>query len=1328
MVLRVEFNDWRPSDGTGAGGLSGLGEVFTSSARSFVQSGSVFAGVQSIDEAYERRIKAVKDAVGISLVHPGLRVSLTGEASDPYGDFDKELVDLAERHPDKAALIRADLSPLAEANARRRIAEQNADDVLRRYHGAWGTGTVASFAGGMFGTFQDPVNAMANLIGPWGGARAGINGLIWMGLKQGAANAAVEAAQQPIVQYWRQRAGLNVTAADIAFQVGAAGALGFGLDAGVRGAYRGVQRARGLEARLDGDGYVDGYWTPEQALEDAARKSKNETLRKAAAGDVGAMETLAKETGAIEDLSIRGAIEDLKNADSVPTHVPGVDSGEHLSRLAQALRHADDPDANPPPLRAEAVPEARGVSIADDVPAPSGRVATIDGKPATFASIDLKRTITDAATFQFKRGGDIEGSTGRLGGVERWDPVAAGRAVIFQRRDGAHVIADAHQRRSLAMRLADQETVVEAVVLREADGWTPGDVKALAAKKNLQEGSGTVIDAAAIIRERPDIIDKSVPLGSDAMRQARSLARLSDEAFGHVVAGVVHPGHAAMIADLVPDKSRHASVLMELVEADPANAAQARLLLNEIIALPVTVEDQMTLLGVWRIERSLMKERVGVLEAALKALRTDARVLRLVNREADRLEGAGNRVAADTNAARATEAALIEDVIQGLATTHGPVSTWLTEAARAVNEGQPKRRAADAFVAKVADVLDREGLAGLSAPEPRRQLDDGGIDDVRGPSADVQIQRLEQELSDDIARATDPTRAELEAEGQQALFALARGDVPVDVAVKLAEAEARARVIIDGPEYRSASRIDPATETVRRPGYGTPEDLASRRYITPEGEIVGSRAAELYLYERAIGRVPGGVERGRRLFVVIGYPGAGKSSIVESLQAQFRAAHLVNDDAKLIIPEYDGGKGAARVHEEAGQLMGRVAAAAMKAGDSVIIEKLGTTDASIVRVADQFRSGGYSVSLVHVDVPREIAMERAARRFVSSGRAVPAGIYDTLDARGVFDRLITEEGRIDEHATISWDVAKSEWVITRADGSLVSLQIRQRPGRPVGGVRPDRGGGAGDGLSGGIAPEATAGEGSRAGKVVSDRDPSLNFISLLKPETWSHTPLADAAARDIRKAVDEVVARLPDGVKARVEDRLVFGGREIDGRYDLTDGAVYISLRSADPVRVARHEEVHVLRNLGLIDDGEWRLLLDHAAANNLGERYDIQGRYAEAYRKMFGDQADDRLLEETIAEMVADYGGGARFGSMVDQVLQVVVDFVNGLARALGLKGFRTVGDVFRAIESGEIGRRAARNVDTAVEPTRRAPLRNDLYDAGRSGHAGDVVEACRR
>lgn len=339
-----------------------------------------------------------------------------------------------------------------------------------------------------------------------------------------------------------------------------------------------------------------------------------------------------------------------------------------------------------------------------------------DGKPMRMRRVDPKNVIADAKTFQFKSGGDQAGVTDRLKGVKTWDPAASGKTIMFERADGQLVIADGHQRLGLAKRLEaeGQQVKMDAVVLRERDGWAPRDVYAYAALKNIKESSGNALDMAKVMRERPDLVNGSMPLSDAKVREAVNLSKLSKDAFDMVVGGAIKPEYAAAVGARVGEASRHADLLAEMAKSNIASGQHAAIYVDQALAAGSTTETQTGLFGDETHTRSLIAERAAVLDKAISALRSDKRIFSLLEREAGTIEGVGNRLSHEANAARAGEAGNQAALIEALAKNRGPVSDMLESAARAMAEGKKPQVAARGFVKAVGDTLKSGGINALT--------------------------------------------------------------------------------------------------------------------------------------------------------------------------------------------------------------------------------------------------------------------------------------------------------------------------------------------------------------------------------------------------------------------------------------------------------------------------------------------------------------------------------------------------------------------------------------------------------------------------------------
>jgi hypothetical protein len=796
MVLMWERPRFDLTSTARGGEETGAADIFATEDEDTRLGWNAVSGGLATDRAYDDWIDEIKKQTGAELRNPLSQAEDPRDvyyprperpAYDPYAVFRKQREELAEQQPKHRDFLLQDRDVSAAAERKVGVAQRAAEETWERSDkgaAAW----AARLGGGFYGALHDPIQWPLMALGPAAKAGAGVKGLLWMGLKQGAANAAGEAAIQPFVQQWRKKAGVDYGLGQAALNIGAAGAFGFGLDAAVRSGVRGVRRAAGnpylgpdeLSAPSGAGSEPSGAQLPGlpqgrqpaaaepvsprvyrgadpippmEALERAAKSApEGSVLRRAADGDEAALRELAKELGPDADPSIRRALDELEIEKLFPTPLD-VDDGAHLEALARAIRHesgaADLPagDAIAAPIRREIA------NLADEA---VGRALEVEGRPVGFRPIDPRSVTTDASTFQFKSGGDLAGVTDRLRGVTRWDAVSAGKTIVFERADGSMVIADGHQRLGLAKRVAaeGQDARLDAYVFREADGWTPEDVRAYAALKNMRESSGTSIDMAQVMRDRPDLIDGSLPLTDAKLKEAAMLARLSPEAFDAVVAGRLPPPFAALIGESVADAARHGGLLDEMAAAGLANTQQARLYLKQLMELPTTVETQMTLFGEETFTRTVLIERAQVLDSALRTLKADKRIFGLLRDQARAIEGAGNVLARDANQAKAESAAQLAELIEKLATSRGTVATILNDAAASVARGLDAKLASRAFVDRIADTLEREGLSGLVKVDetPKPDLAPVRMDDPLVPEAKAQADDVNWalELNDEI--------------------------------------------------------------------------------------------------------------------------------------------------------------------------------------------------------------------------------------------------------------------------------------------------------------------------------------------------------------------------------------------------------------------------------------------------------------------------------------------------------------------------------------------------------------------------------------------------
>lgn len=726
---------------------AGQSRLFSASRRSFELVDSSAGRANAIADAFDNRIETVRRVTGVTLENPE-RNAYFKEAEDEYrllrqqgtisavdavnGDnfasrrvslqreiFNRKVDELAQAQPDKASALAFGQSIEDQAKAIAGAAAAELDNARRETGG----GFVSEIAGALTGIARDPGNLAALFAGGGPGtAKTLLGRLAQVALREGAINAGVEAVQQPGVQAWRAELSLKNGIEPALENIGLAFLFGATIGGGVQGL--GEAFGRGVSRASDQDrAAVQAVLRGEASADDVERAAR-------------AMGVELDETTQA-DLATLRAIE--ADDATVPAAPQGVSVADHNEALLDAVRAAENPDAPPPAPPIPAPPRNPDLPDLTDAAAVPGRAFDYLGKPVTFGSFDAAALRTDAATFQYKGNGDAAGVTDRLRSVGRWDDLASGKAMIFEARDGTLFIADGHQRLGLANRLLAEgrETSVklDGFLFREADGWTPVDVRAIAAKKNIQEGSGDALDTARILRERPDLYDDSLPISDGRMQQALGLSKLSDDAWGAALNGVIEPNHAAWIGRLAPDRPElHGALVKALVDVRPESEAAARFVLRDAMAAGFRTDVQETMFGALEATVSLAPERAKVFAAASRELANDKRLFATLTDKAGAIEAAGNQLDTAANASRLDAAQKLSFLLEKLASRTGPISDALNRAAAAVGEGAQVGRAAKTFVADVMQAIERDGLAALETRptlRPAETIEPGSPDALR---------------------------------------------------------------------------------------------------------------------------------------------------------------------------------------------------------------------------------------------------------------------------------------------------------------------------------------------------------------------------------------------------------------------------------------------------------------------------------------------------------------------------------------------------------------------------------------------------------------------
>lgn len=341
-----------------------------------------------------------------------------------------------------------------------------------------------------------------------------------------------------------------------------------------------------------------------------------------------------------------------------------------------------------------------------------------DGPVGVF-QFDAGRLETDARRFQYKDNGDAQGVTIALKSVTRWDPAKANQAIIWEQADGRLFVVDGHQRSGLARRLLEQgledNIKLPGILYRENDGVTPEYIRAVAAAKNIAEGSGSPIDGAKVLRSRPDLMDGSMPISRTEARQSFDLARLDDESFRMVVNEVVPYQQAAIVGRLIPnDGARQQAAMKALARFEPRNETEASVLVQRVSAAEIVKAEgeQTSLFGDMMGAESTAGEEMRIVARAIGELKKDKTLLSRVVANADRIEAAGSTIARDAASAVVADADLFAKLITSNAYSAGAIRDILVVLAREVqNGGRTINDAVEGLLSSVRGSLE-SGMGG----------------------------------------------------------------------------------------------------------------------------------------------------------------------------------------------------------------------------------------------------------------------------------------------------------------------------------------------------------------------------------------------------------------------------------------------------------------------------------------------------------------------------------------------------------------------------------------------------------------------------------------
>lgn len=160
---------------------------------------------------------------------------------------------------------------------------------------------------------------------------------------------------------------------------------------------------------------------------------------------------------------------------------------------------------------------------------------------------------------------------------------------------------------------------------------------------------------------------------------------------------------------------------------------------------------------------------------------------------------------------------------------------------------------------------------------------------------------------------------------------------------------------------------------------------------------------------------------------------------------------------------------------------------------------------------------------------------------------------------------------------------------------------------------------------------------------------------------------------------DKIGLRLTEKIRSLSTGEAIPG---VEGRY--YRGLLQVALGARDRQWTLNHEAIHAMREIGLFREAEWRTL-EKAAKADTARMDEIRRRYGRV-RTL----TEEALVEEAIADMFADWAAGRmQVRGFIRDAFERIMAFLRAVYDALTGNGYRTVDDIFMAVETGRVGRR---------------------------------------
>lgn len=549
------------------------------------------------------------------------------------------------------------------------LTQQAADEAEAKYdhynkvsRKRTGLGTVGDFAGSMVSHMTDPLDA-ATLLIPIGSSLTVVKQI-------GAAvatNVGVELLEYPQVRSWHQRVtGEDYSPLEFAQNTGIiaigtaglVGALNIPMGSYLNAVSKKINRAltpqeeiEAINAFKQAHANQEGYeFRPDQTLETALNKSEADKM--------------------MQENSF------ISNDNSNTKH-----NGFVLNTLRNILN--DD-------LRTL----EKGPTAGLDAPS---SITSIEKQFQNVETIASKNIVFDEAQYQFKV------APTEIAADAKFDPVLSGHILVYENRAGTKTVVDGHQR----LKLAQAENAdVQALILREVDGFTPEMGKVSSMVKNFYEGTISKADLPKY-KKYPDLVDL-LDAVNPQLKAAQGLVNLAPKAYMAMYHNIVGDDIGSLVGQSVLGEQRQLAMMDILKKQGPINIEQARQVIKETLDNNILDTYDMESLAKSFQALNYIPERKMMVNQIIQDLETEN--FRLKNEGAKLPKESDQRI---LNDARRTQNEKTIKLIRSYGNQEGEIADIITDGARAYKD---------------AGNVGLEDFARTTADDIRKGVDEGHFD------------------------------------------------------------------------------------------------------------------------------------------------------------------------------------------------------------------------------------------------------------------------------------------------------------------------------------------------------------------------------------------------------------------------------------------------------------------------------------------------------------------------------------------------------------------------------------------------------------------------